>query len=305
MFCTNCGAQLPDGAKFCSSCGAQLQADAETINPAVNAAAENAFGQTSETGESAANGMDANNASPLQDYSQQAENVPPVFQGSARQAENAELPPQNAAPQAYYTGQPARRPEETISLKVLCGILGIIGLIGLISNLVSFFQMLGTFSQYEQSLRLFGLSASLGGYKAIFVLYMLISMVLSALMIFVYCMVVFRWTPERNDGFFVAITTLEVLSLLAAILFVIIFSIAMGPLFNQMGAYGAVFSGALGVGTVIGCIVGLLLIPGLYFLLSHLAGLTPLKTKGGFSAFFTELKKAPSMIIDCAKSMKK
>ncbi len=42
MFCTNCGQQLPDGAKFCTSCGKQVQVSsgfdnfAKNVNDAVN-----------------------------------------------------------------------------------------------------------------------------------------------------------------------------------------------------------------------------------------------------------------------------
>lgn len=43
MFCTNCGAQLPDNARFCSACGAVLQQAPQTVP--VNAPVERPYAQ--------------------------------------------------------------------------------------------------------------------------------------------------------------------------------------------------------------------------------------------------------------------
>ncbi|WP_455139912.1 YARHG domain-containing protein [Thermophilibacter sp.] len=45
MFCTNCGAQLPDGTRFCTSCGARLEAADATV-PLADAPAPAADGET-------------------------------------------------------------------------------------------------------------------------------------------------------------------------------------------------------------------------------------------------------------------
>jgi len=140
---------------------------------------------------------------------------------------------------------------------------------------------------------------------AVYTIFSLLSLIVSGLLVFVEFVVVFRWTPERNDGFFVAITALEVIGLVISIIFVVMFTSMLSAIIGGYGgSYAGVVSGAVGVGTVIAAIFALLLVPGLYFLLSYLAGLTPLKTKGGFSAFFPELKKAPAMIIGCLKQPK-
>ena len=39
MFCSNCGAQLPDDAEFCSNCGQKIE-PASTSEPASDAAAK-------------------------------------------------------------------------------------------------------------------------------------------------------------------------------------------------------------------------------------------------------------------------
>ncbi|WP_455043971.1 zinc-ribbon domain-containing protein [Lancefieldella rimae] len=33
MFCTNCGAQVPDGQKFCTNCGVKLQPAEQAEQP--------------------------------------------------------------------------------------------------------------------------------------------------------------------------------------------------------------------------------------------------------------------------------
>ena len=40
MFCSKCGAQLPDDAKFCDKCGAALHSNAAPVMPKVNPFAE-------------------------------------------------------------------------------------------------------------------------------------------------------------------------------------------------------------------------------------------------------------------------
>ncbi len=267
MFCTNCGAKVPDGSVFCPSCGTKLQADASAINPAVNAAAE--------------------------DARQQAE----PFQQGSRQAADPPIPGNPPEPNPYPQGQPyqprpARRPEDIVSLKILCGILGGIGAIGFLTSLVGLFTTNSSLAQLTRLDSIFGASTGIGGIMAVYTIFSLLSLIVSGLLVFVEFVVVFRWTPERNDGFFVAITALEVIGLVISIIFVIIFTSMVSSI---IGGFS---------GTVIAAIFALLLVPGLYFLLSYLAGLTPLKTKGGFSAFFPELKKAPAMIIGCLKQPK-
>jgi len=44
MFCSQCGAENPDGAKFCSKCGAKLGVHANLSEEATNSEAESSTG---------------------------------------------------------------------------------------------------------------------------------------------------------------------------------------------------------------------------------------------------------------------